>query len=70
MLLDRILIVHTGHLHRVLHAYLVHYNGHRPHWTLGQRPPNHHMSIPSAAEGPVRRHRILDGLINEYHRAA
>jgi putative transposase len=69
-LLDRILVVHTGHLRRVLHAYLIHYNGHRPHRTLGQRPPNHRVSVPPATERPVRRHRILGGLINEYHRAA
>jgi putative transposase len=69
-LLDRILVVHTAHLNRVLHAYLIHYNGHRPHRSLGQRPPNHRVSVAPATEGPVRRHRILSGLVNEYHRAA
>jgi putative transposase len=37
-LLDRILIVNQAQLRRLLTEYLVHYNGHRPHRTLGQRP--------------------------------
>jgi hypothetical protein len=54
----------------VLDEYLIHYNGHRPHQALGQRPPNHRVSVASSAEGPVRRRQILGGLVNEYHRAA
>jgi putative transposase len=30
-LLDRVLILNERHLARVLHEYLIHYNGHRPH---------------------------------------
>jgi transposase InsO family protein len=67
-LLDRILIVNEAHLRRALGEYLNHYNRHRPHRTLGQRPPDHPASPP--VEGPVRRRRILGGLVNEYHRAA
>jgi hypothetical protein len=51
----------------VLDEYLIHYNGHRPHRTLGQRPP--HPTTPPAT-GAVQRRRILSGLIYEYHRAA
>jgi transposase InsO family protein len=69
-LIDRILIVNTAHLHRVLHAYLIHYNGHRPHRTLGQRPPSHRVWLAARVEGPVRRTQILSGLVNEYRRAA
>jgi transposase InsO family protein len=37
--LDRILIVNRRHLERVLPAYIRHYNEHRPHRCLHQRPP-------------------------------
>jgi transposase InsO family protein len=69
-LLDRILIVNQAHLRRVLEEYLIHYNGHRPHRALGQRPPNAAASIPPPATGPIQRRQILAGLISEYHRAA
>jgi putative transposase len=39
-LLDRILILGEQHLALVLREYLIHYNGHRPHQTRQQRPPN------------------------------
>ena len=69
-LLDRILIVNQAHLRRVLNKYLIHDNGHRPHRTLGQRPPNPAIPTTPPVDGPVRRHQILSGLINEHHRAA
>jgi len=69
-LLDRTLIVNQAHLHRMLDEYLIHYNGHRPHRTLGQRPPNHRGSVAPPVQGLVRRRRILSGLVNEYYRAA
>ena len=37
--LDRILILGRRHLQRVLAAYVAHYNEHRPHRSLAQRPP-------------------------------
>ncbi|RZU76077.1 integrase-like protein [Micromonospora kangleipakensis] len=37
---DRILIGGERHLASVLTEYTEHYNGHRPHRSLGQRPPN------------------------------
>jgi putative transposase len=39
-LLDRILIVGERHLARVLSEYVEHYNGHRPHQSRRQRPPD------------------------------
>jgi transposase len=69
-LLDRILIVNEPHVRRVLDAYLIHYNGHRPHRTLGQRPPTATLPAMPPATGPILRRRILNGLINEYHQAA
>jgi putative transposase len=38
-LLDRMLIVGRRHLETVLSEYVAHYNQHRPHRSLDQRPP-------------------------------
>jgi transposase InsO family protein len=75
--LDRILIVGRRHLHHVLAAYTAHYNEHRPHRALAQRPPLHE---PAPAEDRVsadvieldrvRRRDLLGGLIHEYQLAA
>ncbi|MFD9945342.1 integrase core domain-containing protein [Nonomuraea sp. NPDC059023] len=74
-LLDRILILNERHPTRVLHEYLIHYNGHRPHQSRQQRPPD-------IATQPIlgvtdlddlrsiRRKRVATGTINEYHYAA
>ena len=47
-----------------------HYNGHRPHQSRQQRPPDHddHASVPLNL--PVLRRKVLGGVINEYYRAA
>ena len=37
--LDRLLILGRRHLQHVLATYTRHYNEHRPHRALGQRPP-------------------------------
>ena len=61
------------HLRRVLAEYLLHYNGARPHRTLGQLPPAHgHTGPPQIdlAEHPVRRKQVLGGLTHEYQIAA
>jgi putative transposase len=70
--LDRLLIFHRRHLERVLQEFVEHYNRHRPHRSLGQRPPLPRAS--PAHEPPAvfrlgRRDR-LGGLIHEYERAA
>jgi transposase InsO family protein len=39
-LLDRILILGERHLAVVLREYVIHYNGHRPHQSRQQRPPD------------------------------
>jgi hypothetical protein len=39
-LLDRVLILGERHLDLVLREYLTHYNGHRPHQSRRQRPPD------------------------------
>ena len=67
---DRILIYSQAHLRTVLHAYAGHYNGHRPHQSRQQRPPNHDEMAVVPLHAPVKRRKVLGGVINEYHRAA
>jgi transposase InsO family protein len=74
-LLDRILILNERHLALVLQEYLIHYNGHRPHQSRHQRPPN--IATQPARDvtdlndhGIVRRKPVVTGTINEYHHAA
>ena len=66
---DRMLIVGERHLAAVLSEYVAHYNGHRPHRSLGQQPPNPPQVVDLNA-ARVQRRRILGGLINEYSQAA
>ncbi len=71
--LDRILIVNRRHLERVLPIYIRHYNEHRPHRSLQQRPPIQKPSPRSetvVAIDRVRRRDVLGGLIHEYKAAA
>jgi putative transposase len=68
---DRILIYNEDHATRALSEYARHYNSHRPHQALDQRAPNNeHRPAAISNDGLIRRHRILGGVINEYHRAA
>jgi transposase InsO family protein len=67
---DRMLIASERHLTSVLTEYTTHYNGHRPHRSLGQRPPNPPPQVVDLNAARVQRHPILGGLINEYLHAA
>ncbi|MDX3107520.1 integrase core domain-containing protein [Nonomuraea angiospora] len=67
---DRMLIYGERHLRSVLAEYADHYNGHRPHQSRVQRPPDHDERTVVPLEGRIERRKVLDGLINEYHRAA
>jgi putative transposase len=74
-LLDRVLILGPAHLRAVLAEYQEHYNTARPHQGIGQRGPCSQDHAPRpAATSPgterIRRKSILNGLINEYTRAA
>jgi putative transposase len=68
--LDWLLIVNRHHLHRVLSAYLRHYNTARPHRGLNLAVPQ---PTPTTAAGPaqhIQRIDVLGGLIHEYQHAA
>src|SRR5205823_581798 len=67
---DRMLIVGERHLTTVLTEYATHYNEHRPHRWLGQRPPDPPSQVADLTAARVRRHPILGGLINKYAQAA
>ncbi|MET7425232.1 integrase core domain-containing protein [Dactylosporangium sp. NPDC005555] len=67
---DRILIVGERRLASVLTEYTAHYNGHRPHRSLGQQPPNPPPQAVDLNAARVQRRPILGGLINEYTQAA
>ena len=65
----RILIVNEPHLATVLADYTAHYNRHRPHRALAQRPPDPQPARPRKDTGKIQRLPILGGLINEYAQA-
>jgi putative transposase len=67
---DRVLIYGEAHLRDVLRTYAGHYNGHRPHQSRQQRPPDHDESAVILLDAPVQRRKVLGGVINEYRRAA
>jgi hypothetical protein len=46
------------------------FNDHRPHRTLGQRPPNPPPQVVDLNTASIQRRPILGGLINEYSQAA
>jgi transposase InsO family protein len=73
--LDRVLILGEAHLRAVLTEYQAHYNAARPHQGISQRVPDDEPDAPRATmtdldSERIRRKPVLDGLINEYARAA
>lgn len=74
-LLDRMLILNEAHLRAVLIDYQVHYNTAWPHQGIAQRVPGCDREVPSDTAvnldtQRIRRKPVLNGLINEYSRAA
>ena len=74
-LLDRVLILGETHLRAVLTDYQAHYNTARPHQGIAQRVPAgehdaHPATVTDIDTRQIRRKPILNGLINEYERAA
>lgn len=71
-LLDRTIIWNRRQLERVVIDFIRHYNEHRPHRSLEQRPPESTLDQPPSmpASVAVLRTTRCDGLINEYENAA
>jgi hypothetical protein len=74
-LLDRVLILGEAHLRAVLTHYQAHYTTARPHQGIAQRVPAdehdaHSATATDAGSRQIRRKPVLNGLINEYVRAA
>jgi hypothetical protein len=67
---DRLLAYGERHLRSALGEYVGHYNGHRPHQSRQQRPPDHDEFVVRPLGSAVRRRKVLGGLINEYYQAA
>jgi putative transposase len=74
-LLDRVLILGETHLRALLAGYQAHYNTGRPHQGIAQRVPAderdaHPATVTDIDTRQIRRKPVLNGLINEYERAA
>ena len=70
-LLDRLLIINQRHAAVVLHEFERHYNGHRPHRTLGQAAPSRPLPRRATTEiHKIERHDRLGGLVHEYQQVA
>ena len=67
--LDHLLITGPRHLDVVLREYVQHFNTHRPHRSLDQRPPAGGPPGPGTAIRVLRRDR-LGGLVHEYVQVA
>jgi putative transposase len=67
---DRILITGQRHLHRTLSEYVDHYDSHRPHRALNQKPPDGSIYIAPADDNiRVRRRDRLGGLLTSIRRS-
>jgi hypothetical protein len=68
--LDHVLILGDRHLRGVLAEYTEHYNGHRPHQSLQQEPPQRQPNHAVDITVRIEHRRVVGGLISEYRRAA
>jgi hypothetical protein len=69
-ILDRILIINSAHLRKVLAEYETHFNAHRPHRALNQASPLRPLPDPVDADIKVTRRDRPGGLIHEYAQVA
>jgi putative transposase len=71
--LDRMLTLSRRHLERTMRVCIDHHNHHRPHRSLGMRPPasgrNPH-AVVGGTPSTIKRRERLGGVINEYYAAA
>src|SRR5450755_1793276 len=68
--LDHLLITGEQHLRKILYEYTRHYNGHRPHQALEQRPPLGELGQAIDITARIERRQAVGGLISEYRRVA
>ena len=68
--LDHVLILGERHLSKALAEYARHYNSHRPHQGLQQKPPLRQPGHAVDITARIERRPVLGGLISEYRRAA
>ena len=70
-LLDRLLIINERHAAALLREFERHYNGHRPHRTLGQAAPSRRLPRRATTEiHNIQRHDRLGRLVHEYQQVA
>jgi putative transposase len=69
-LTERMLIFSQRHLRVVLAEYVRYYNGRRPHRARELHPPRPNHPVADLNYERIKRRTVLDGLINEYERAA
>jgi putative transposase len=67
--IDHVLILGQKHLRSVLAEYAQHYNGHRPHQSLQQEPPQRQPANAIDITARIERRQVLSGLISAYRAA-
>lgn len=67
---DNVLLFSEAHARKVLTAYEGHFNGHRPHQSRNQTPPDADPAAITPLQGRIRRRQVPGTTIHEYHRAA
>jgi putative transposase len=63
---DRVMIYNDQHARAVILECERHFNGHRPHQSLDQHPPEHDPTAVIPIETALRRKRVLGGAINRW----
>lgn len=68
--LDHVFILNEQHLQKIVDAFIVYYNQHRPHRSLAHRPPCPVLVSTGPPHGSVIAEPVLGGLHHVYRRAA